>query len=78
MIKQFPTDIQQIEPLGVLNIKDIVKLNRLLSLGGHVDSQENKKLCFCTASLALNTRLVEACRAKTKLFIPPRLNMAAV
>ena len=28
---------------------------RLLSLGGHVESQENKKLCFYTASLALNS-----------------------
>ena len=39
--------------------------------------EENKKLCFCTASLALNSRLAEACRAKTKLSISPRLNMAA-
>ena len=31
--------------------------NRPLSHGGHVESQENKKLCFCTASLALNLRL---------------------
>ena len=30
--------------------------NRPLSLDGHVESQENKKLCFCTASLALNVR----------------------
>ena len=36
-----------------------------------------KKLCFCTVSLTLNSRLVEACCAKTKFFIPPRLNMAA-
>ena len=40
------------------------------SHGGHVESQENKKVCFCTVSLALNSRLAEACRAKTKLFIP--------
>ena len=46
-----------------------------MSNGGHVESQENKKLCFCTASLALNSRLGEACRAKTKLFILTRLNM---
>ena len=32
--------------------------------------QENKKFCFFTASLALNSRLPEACRTKTKLFIP--------
>ena len=43
-----------------------------LSRGDHIESQENKKLCFCTASLALN----KACHAKTKLFIPSRLNMA--
>ena len=48
-----------------------------LSQGGHSESPENKKLCFCTASLALNSRLAESCRAKTKLFIPPRLNVAA-
>ena len=49
---------------------------RPLSRGGHVESQENKKLCFCTARLALNSRLAEACRAKTKLFILLILNMA--
>ena len=43
-------------------------VNSPLSIGGHVESQENKKLCFCTASLALNSRLAEACRAKTKAF----------
>ena len=31
--------------------------NRPLSRGGHFESQGNKKLCFCTASLALNERL---------------------
>ena len=31
--------------------------NRPLSHGGHFESQENKKLCFCTASLALNERV---------------------
>ena len=36
----------------------------------HSESQENKKLCCCTANLSLNSRLAEACRAKTKLFIP--------
>ena len=25
--------------------------------GGHFESQENKKLCFCTSSLALDERL---------------------
>ena len=51
---------------------------RPFSLGGHVDSQENNKLCFCTASVALNLHVGEANRAKTKLFILLRLNMAAV
>ena len=32
------------------------------SLGGHVESQENEKLCFCAASLTLYSH--EACRAK--------------
>ena len=32
-------------------------LNRPLSHGGHFESQENKKLCFSTASLALDERL---------------------
>ena len=49
---------------------------RPLSRGGQVESQGNKKLCFCTASIALNLRLAEAWRAKTKLFISPRLNVA--
>ena len=31
--------------------------NRPLSRGGHFESQENKKLCFCTSSLALDERL---------------------
>ena len=39
---------------------------RPLSLGGYVEFQENKSF-FCTASLALNSRLGEACRAKTNL-----------
>ena len=32
-------------------------VNRPLSHGGHFESQENKKLCFCTSSLALDERL---------------------
>ena len=32
-------------------------LNRPLSHGGHFQSQENKKLCFCMAKLALDERL---------------------
>ena len=31
--------------------------NRPLSHSGHFESQENKKLCFCPSSLALNERL---------------------
>ena len=54
-----------------------LRSNRPLSLGGHVESQEKKKLCFCPASLALSSRLAEAYCAKTKLFILLRLNMAA-
>ena len=38
------------------------RLNRPLSHCGHVESQGNKKLCFRAASLALNSRLAEACR----------------
>ena len=34
-----------------------------------------KSLVFCTASLALNSRLGEACRAETKLYIPLRLDI---
>ena len=51
--------------------------NRPFSLGGHVESQENNKLCFCAASLALDSRVGDASRAKTKLVILLRLNMAA-
>ena len=43
----------------------------------HVESQENKKLCFRTASLGQTRIQYEAFRAKTKLFILLRLNMAA-
>ena len=50
--------------------------DRLLSHASHVESQENKKFCFCTASLALNLQLTEVYHVKTKLFIPPILNMA--
>ena len=32
-------------------------VNRRLSHGGHFESQENKKLCFCTSSIALDERL---------------------
>lgn len=52
--------------------------NRPLSLGGHVKSQENHQLCFCTVTLALNLRLAEVCSVKKKNFYYPRdLNMAA-
>ena len=32
-------------------------MNRPLSHGDHFESKENKKLCFCTSSLALDDRL---------------------
>ena len=38
------------------------------SIGGHVESQRNKKLWLCMESLALNSRLGEAYRTKTKVF----------
>ena len=66
------------EPVNLVNTKTIeITINRTFSLGGHVESQENKKLCFCTVSLALNSRVAEVSRAKTKLFSLLRLNMAA-
>ena len=37
--------------------KYMYKGNRPLSHGRHFESQENKKLCFCPSSLALNERL---------------------
>ena len=52
-------------------------LNRPFSLGGHVESLENKKVCFCTVGLAQTRIQREANRAKTKLFVLLRLNMAA-
>ena len=57
--------------------REPVSINRPLSLGGHVESRGNNKLCFHTASLGQTRTECEACRAKTKVFIPPRLNMAA-
>ena len=39
----------------ILNLK--TSNYRPLSRGGHFESQGNKKLCFCTSSLALNERL---------------------
>ena len=46
--------------------------------GGHVESRGNKKLDFRMANLAQTRIQCEACRAKTKLFIILRVNMAAV
>ena len=51
---------------------------RPLSLGGHVESRGNKKLCFHTASLGQTRIQCNACHAKTKPFILLRLNMTAV
>ena len=42
------------------NLNSVFKFvvsNRPLSQGGHFESQENEKLCFCTFSLALDERL---------------------
>ena len=44
-------------------------MNRPLSLSGHVDSQENKKLRFCPASVGQTTIQCEACRAKKQSFL---------
>ena len=44
-------------PLGRVGIGSGFKTNRPLSHGGYFESQENKKLCFCTSSIALNERL---------------------
>ena len=43
--------------MAVLKAIALVSLYRPLSHSGHFESQENKKLCFCTASLALDERL---------------------
>ena len=51
---------------------DSHSFNRTLSLGGHVESQENKKLCFCTASLVLNSRLANSCAVRKQSFLFPR------
>ena len=39
--------------------------NRPFSLGSHVESQDNKKLCFCMGSLGLNSSVGKASCAKT-------------
>ena len=44
-------------PLNHFVHHEIRGANRPLSHGGHFESQENKKLCFCTSSLALDERL---------------------
>ena len=76
--RSFPTELissylhQIMAPfLNAYRQIDLYHTEAMLSL------EENKTLFVCTASLALNSRLAEACRAKTKLFIPPRLNVAA-
>ena len=43
--------------------------NRPLSLDGHIESQENKKLCFRTASLVQNS--VRGLQCKNKGFYIP-------
>ena len=53
------------------------EINKPFSLSGHVESQEDKKLCFCMASPSHTLIQCNASRAKTKLFILLRLKMAA-
>ena len=43
--------------------------NRPLSRGDHVESPENKKLCFCTSKLGLKVFHCEARRAKCFVFM---------
>ena len=40
-----------------LQLASVLTQNRPLSRGGHFEFQENKKLCFCPSSLALDGRL---------------------
>ena len=54
--------------MSALLSQTVRKHYRPLSLGGHVDSQETRKLCFCTASLAQTRIQCEASRAKNKAF----------
>ena len=42
---------------GVICGLSLLLVLALISHGGHFESQENKKLCFCTCSLALDERL---------------------
>ena len=52
-------DLEQGKLMAAINLKFVYVLlsHRPLSRGGHFESQGNKKLCFCTSSLALNERL---------------------
>ena len=47
----------------MLLFSNTMSTNRPISPGSHVESQENKKLCFYTASLTVNSHLGEACHA---------------
>ena len=47
------------------------RYNRPLSLRGHVESQENKKLCFCTVSLASELASDRGLPCENKAFYSP-------
>ena len=70
-------DLEDLLGIGIVLmavvILTLLKHNRPLTHGGHVESQENKSFVF-----ALNLHLAEACHVKTKLFYSPSLNMAAM
>ena len=57
-----------------MSFKDLQTIYRPFSLGGHVESQKNQKLCFCPPTRKFSARLGGQ---KTKLFILLRPNMAA-
>ena len=51
------SNYSQVPEIVELIDEDSTVYYRPLSHGGHFESQENKKLCFCTSSLALEERL---------------------
>ena len=51
------TNLQNASPVIYPSIsKENITSDRPLSHGGHFESQENKKICFCPSSLALDER----------------------
>ena len=72
-----PIFISHIIPGGVADryvwikiVREAVTRYRHFSPGGHVEFQENKKFCFCMASLALNSCLAEASMQKLSFLFP--------